>query len=57
MNKNTTLKLTIGIFTVVAILHLLRFLLDWNLIIESYSFPNWGSLIAAIILGFLAFNF
>ncbi len=50
MNKNTTLKLTIGIFTVVAILHLLRFLLDWNLIIESYSFPNWGSLIAAIIL-------
>ena len=56
MKKNTTLTFSIVIFAAVAILHLLRYILEWDLILNSYSFPQWGSMLSVIITASLAYH-
>ena len=55
MKRNTTLTFSTIIFSVVSILHLLRYILGWDLIINSYSFPEWGSILSIIITASLAY--
>ena len=56
MNKNTILTFATIIFVAVAILHLLRYILGWDLTLNSYSFPQWGSILSAIITASLAYH-
>jgi len=56
MNKKTTLTLATIIFSAVAILHLVRYLLGWELTIDNCSVPQWASILGAIITAFLAYQ-
>ena len=56
MKKHTILTFAIVIFAAVAILHLLRYILGWDLTLNSYSFPQWGSILSIIITASLAYN-
>ena len=48
-------SLAIAIFTIVAIAHLLRILLGWEVIIQGTVVPMWASYLGLIIAGGLAF--
>ena len=56
MKKNTILSYATVIFAAVAILHLLRYILGWDLSLNNYSFPQWISILSAIITAFLAYQ-
>jgi hypothetical protein len=56
MKKNTILSYASVIFAAVAILHLLRYILGWDLSINNYFFPQWLSILSAIITAFLAYQ-
>ena len=56
MKKNTILTFATVIFAAVAILHLLRCILGWDLTLNSYSFPQWGSILSVIITASLAYH-
>ena len=56
MKKHTTLNFATVIFAAVAVLHLLRYILGWDLTLNSYSFPQWGSILSVIITASLAYH-
>ena len=56
MKRNTILTFATVIFTAVSILHLLRYILGWSLTLNSYSFPEWMSILSTIITAFLAYQ-
>ena len=56
MKKNTILTFATIIFAAVTILHLLRYTLGWDLALNSYFFPQWGSILSAIITASLAYH-
>ena len=56
MNKKATLTLATFIFLLVAILHLVRYLLGWELTIDNCSVPQWASILGTIIPAILAYN-
>ncbi len=43
------------IFLLVAILHLLRLVLRWDVIIGGWSVPTWASLVAIVVAALLSF--
>ena len=43
------------IFFLVAFLHLLRVVLQWDVLIGTWHFPMWASIVAVLIAGFLSF--
>lgn len=43
------------IFLLVAILHLLRIVLNWDVMIGGWHFPTWTSIVAVVVAGFLSF--
>jgi Mn2+/Fe2+ NRAMP family transporter len=43
------------IFLLVAVLHLLRLALPENVMIGSWHFPMWASIVAVVVAGFLSF--
>jgi len=47
--------IAIVVFALVALLHLLRYFLGWEIIVNSASIPMWVSLPAFLIAGGLAF--
>lgn len=56
MKKNTILTFATIIFLAVAVLHLLRYILGWELTLNNYSFPQWGSILSVIITASLAYH-
>lgn len=42
------------VFAAVAALHLLRAVKGWDLLINGWNLPIWGSWAAVVVLGFLA---
>jgi hypothetical protein len=44
----------IAVFTLVAIVHLVRFLAGWQVIVASFVVPVWWSAPACIVAGALA---
>ena len=46
--------LAIAIFTIVAVVHLLRILLGWEVLIQGTVIPMWASYLGLIIAGGLA---
>ena len=55
MNKKTTLNIAIIVFVVIAILHLLRYILGWELTINNCTIPQWASILGAIAPTLLAY--
>lgn len=51
------LPLLVGgiIFSIMALFHLLRLFIGWNVILGTFAIPVWWSGIGLIIAGFLAF--
>jgi hypothetical protein len=48
------MTIAIAIFTVVAVLHILRMLYGWEVVINGMSVPMWVSVLGAIIASGLA---
>ena len=44
------------LFAIIAILHLLRLLLNWEAIIGGWRVPEWFSVTAVAVAGFLSYN-
>ena len=44
------------IFTVIALLHLLRIIYGWNPVIEGWMVPKWISWVALIVSGYLGYE-
>jgi hypothetical protein len=47
--------IAILIFALVAFLHFLRFIFNWEIIINGAYLPRWASIFAVILPAFLAF--
>ena len=47
--------ITIVVFTLVSLFHLLRYALGWEMVVNSVTMPLWVSLFGFIIPGVLAF--
>ena len=56
LDKNQTLKLAAIIFGFVALVHLLRSIFSWSLVVENFNVPLYFSYIAVIILGYLSWQ-
>lgn len=46
--------IAIGIFAMVAVLHVIRMLFAWEVIINGLTIPMWVSVLGALIAGGLA---
>lgn len=53
MNKPFTL-IAIGLFSLIAVLQLLRFILGWEVTINAVRIPLWASAIAFVVAAGLA---
>ena len=47
--------IAIAVFTLVSLLHLIRYFLGWQVIVHTVTIPMWVSLLGFIIAGVLAF--
>ena len=56
MTQKLYLRIAGTIFGVVAILHVLRLLLGWQVVIGGYTFPMWFSWIGPFLAGYLSFE-
>ena len=56
MSSKIFYKVTGTVFGIVGLVHLLRVLLGWNLVLGSYNIPSWLSLVAFVVLAFLSYN-
>lgn len=56
MSQKTYLQVTGLMFTVGAIVHLLRVLLSWPATIGGWNVPTWISLVAIGVAGYLAYS-
>ena len=56
MEKNKSLLLASIIFAIIAMLHLLRSIFNWEVLINGYIIPIWFSYIAVIVAGFLSWT-
>ena len=54
MDRKTFCMLTGIIFTLVALLHLVRIYMEWPVMIADWSVPKWVSWVALIVAGGLA---
>lgn len=56
MNQRKYLQVTGLIFTVVAVVHLLRVVTGWGANIAGWEVPVWLSMVAVIAAGYLAYS-
>ncbi len=56
MNQKTFSTVVGAIFSVIAVLHLLRAVLGWSAVIGTFSVPMWLSWVAAVAAAFLAYS-
>ena len=54
MDKNKALLTASAVFAVIAIAHLARALLRWDVSVSSFQIPAYLSYFAALIIGYLA---
>lgn len=55
MNQRTYLQVTGLLFSVGAVVHLLRVFLGWEANLAGWVVPTWLSLVALVVLGYLAY--
>ena len=56
MNQNAYAIATGIIFFLIAFLHLLRLVYGWEAAIGGWSVPQWVSVVALVIAGYLAYE-
>lgn len=56
MQQKTYLLTVTTIFSIIAVLHILRLILGWPAVIGEWEIPVWLSWVAFIIAGFLAYE-
>ena len=56
MNQESFTRTAGLIFTLVAVLHLLRILLSWDAVIGGWHVPLWLSWLALAVSGFLGYT-
>ena len=56
MDKNQSLMLAAIVFSLMALLHLLRSIFSWTASIANFNVPVYYSYIAVIVLGYLAWQ-
>lgn len=56
LNNKTYLKTSGTVFGVVGLLHLWRFFMGYELIVGPWNISLWSSLVAGIVLWWLAYN-
>ena len=55
MNRKTYMTVTAALFLIVAIAHLLRIILGWQIEIGGLSIPFWVSWLGVLVAGALAY--
>ena len=56
MNQQTYVRVSGVIFTVVALLHALRLVRKWDMVIGGWAAPIWLSVAGILIAGYLAYT-
>ena len=55
MTEKTFLMISAAIFGVVAVVHLVRILMDWSVVIDGWTIPMWVSWVGLIVSGGLSY--
>ncbi len=55
MSRRAYLLVTAVIFSLIALLHLVRIIFGWSVMLASWSMPMWLSWVALIVTGALAY--
>ena len=55
MTEKTFSTLAAAIFAVVAVLHLVRILIGWSIVVDGWTVPMWVSWVGLIIAGALSY--
>ena len=56
MQQKTFTTITGILFSLIAVLHLLRLLLHWDAVIGGWAVPTWVSGLALVLSGSLAYS-
>ena len=56
MNRRSYCVVTGIIFIVIALLHLLRIIYHWRVVIGLWSAPDWISWVALVVAGYLGYE-
>jgi len=56
MDKNKSLILASVVFGIIALAHLIRGIFGWQALVSGFNIPVYFSYLAALVLGFLAWN-
>lgn len=56
MTQRTYLKVSGLLFTVGAVVHLLRVLMGWSASIAGWDVPSWLSIVTVVVAGYLAYS-
>jgi hypothetical protein len=55
MTEKTFAAIAAVIFAVVALVHLLRLVMGWSIVIDSWTVPMWLSWVGLVVAGGLAY--
>lgn len=55
MTEKTFLMISAAIFGVVAVVHLVRILMDWSVVVDGWTIPMWVSWVGLIVSGGLSY--
>jgi len=56
MNQKTFSNVTLMVFSLIALLHILRLVYGWNAVIAGWAVPMWLSGLSVIVSGYLAYS-
>ena len=56
MNQRSFSLLAGIIFTIIALLHVLRIIYGWDPVVEGWTVPKWISWVALIVSGYLGYE-
>lgn len=56
MKERTYIQASCSLFVIVGLLHLIRFLNGWDVVIGPWNLPVWLSGVAVVLLGFLVYS-
>jgi hypothetical protein len=56
MNQRSFSWLAGIIFTIIALLHLLRIVYGWDAVVDGWRVPKWISWVALIVAGYLGYE-
>ncbi len=56
MNQKTFSTVTLVIFSLIALLHVLRLVYGWNAVIAGWEVPMWLSGLSVVLAGYLAYS-